>query len=266
MAKVKKERAVRTQLRLKQTEQAEQAAPEQATPMLDENKRRFVEERGRSIYKEYDDAAQDLEYIEGRLREYMDAASKYSAALTSAQLRLADLEASREELTQMQLDSFAAEYDKLCALPVVKSVECTSQHLIVHTGMMYIDDVYHDNGKTYRIGEFAVCLPFSPGTASVKLCNETKVYALRGGRGHHHPHVANNPADICWGNVGGAISTTVAKREYLSAVIIITQWLQSFGYWEQHKDWIQHFPLISMDQKREEQQAERTALGKGDTK
>ena len=237
-------------------------APTQADPMRDA----YVQACAKRMCIDYDKVMRDVDYAANYVRRYAEELQKYCLRLTAAQLRLANMEVPSMELDALQRAAFATEYDKLCELPLVERVECTKDALTVHTGMIYIDIPTHYDGKgthAYKIGKFAVRIPLD-AIYDIALENRKPPKGCRGCRGWHHPHIGRSATDICWGNVQGAIQTLHAKREYAALCSIILEWLQTFGYWGDHMDWIEHYPKVLQTDKykdKDEEAQDDTLVG-----
>lgn len=123
------------------------------------------------------------------------------SGLTDAAKRVRDAAVAYEERSMESMSAEIAqavarerirlEFDALCAMQRVKSVEITSNQLVVTTHMLYAE--FGD--QWYKIGAWVIKIPRSGDTDSIRIKP-----TARGYQDWPHPHV-NGDGVLCWGNV-----------------------------------------------------------------
>lgn len=179
---------------------------------------------------------------ERMINDHAKMISNYSQNMTRLQLELADLPHDDEALAKHIEESLLKEFDIIRKMPLVESITVSGDTITVHTSMIYITCAK----RTFRIGKFDIVYDGLNRYTQTKLINTTGLisngflYAKC-----HHPHAGDHVAGICWGNIGPAISTLVAKLEYATATGLIIEWLQNFSYWTYKPDWLTRFPEVT---------------------
>lgn len=132
----------------------------------------------------------------------------------------ADAEVYRLELSGA--DELGREFDELCRVYKVRSVEVKQKSIVVMTDMLYCVDPR--SGKRHEIGEFKITIPMD-SSSEVTWLNQTRTIKMDG-RTMHAPHVSSH-GRACFGNTQDLFPMLIRKREYASAVQLAIAFVES---------------------------------------
>ncbi|MCC6980998.1 MAG: hypothetical protein IT343_21940 [Candidatus Melainabacteria bacterium] len=132
----------------------------------------------------------------------------------------ADLEVYR--LEHSGSEELGREFDELCRVYKVLSVQVKQRTIVVTTDMLYCVDPR--SGKRHEIGEFKITIPMDNST-QVTWMNQTRTMRIDG-RTMHAPHVSAH-GHACFGNTQDLFPMLIKKREFASAVQVAIAFVES---------------------------------------
>lgn len=165
--------------------------------------------------------------VAGDVRHTQERVAATQQALVDA---IREEEAALRDLADVQVQAgeerarLATVFDELLKSPRVRFVRYQNGTISVYTTRVYI--VVQGRNPTengiYDIGDFRVDLYTSGGDGCVRMINLTR----HGPNNYHHPH-ADVHGKPCLGSLKEAIPRLIAKREYVTAVDLLLQYLHS---------------------------------------
>lgn len=162
---------------------------------------------------------------------------KYLQLLHNAELALANLDASDEELTELEWAKFQAEYKQILSVEHVQRVEVHDDRLSVHTDTVYLE---HE-GKRFRIGSMRVDLYYD-SLMRVTNTSDPRYPDLM----PHHPHVRDD-CTVCFGNIKEAVLELSAAGEYATLVQVVVQFLWQFNTDSSYYKYLLKWPVVDAD-------------------
>lgn len=132
----------------------------------------------------------------------------------------ADLEVYR--LEHSGSEELGREFDELCRVYKVRSVEVKQRTIVIMTDTLYCVDPR--SGKRHEIGEFKITIPMD-NSSQVTWMNQTRTMRIDG-RTMHAPHVSAH-GHACFGNTQDLFPMLIKKREFASAVQLAIAFVES---------------------------------------
>lgn len=148
---------------------------------------------------------------------------------------IADAEMYR--LEHSGAEELGREFDELCRVYKVRSVEVKQRSIVIMTDMLYCVDPR--SGKRHEIGEFKITIPMD-NKSEVTWLNQTRTIKMEG-RTMHAPHVSSN-GKACFGNTQDLFPMLIKKREYASAVQLAIAFVESVNTSDNWGKGITRFP------------------------
>lgn len=133
---------------------------------------------------------------------------------------IADAEVFR--LEHSGAEELGREFDELCRVYKVRSVEVKQKSIVIMTDMLYCVDPR--SGKRHEIGEFKITIPMD-SNSEVTWLNQTRTIQMES-RTMHAPHVSSR-GKACFGNTQDLFPMLIKKREYASAVQLAIAFVES---------------------------------------
>lgn len=147
----------------------------------------------------------------------------------------ADLEMYR--LEHSGAEELGREFDELCRVYKVRSVEVKQKSIVIMTDMLYCVDPR--SGIRHEIGEFKITIPMDY-SHDVTWLNQTRTIKMEG-RTMHAPHVSSH-GKACYGNTQDLFPMLIKKREYASAVQLAIAFVESVNTSDAWGKGISRFP------------------------
>jgi len=133
---------------------------------------------------------------------------------------IADAEVFR--LEHSGAEELGREFDELCRVYKVRTVEVKEKSIVIMTDMLYCVDPR--SGKRHEIGEFKITIPMD-ASSEVTWLNQTRTIKMES-RTMHAPHVSSR-GRACFGNTQDLFPMLIKKREYASAVQLAIAFVES---------------------------------------
>ncbi len=170
------------------------------------------------------------------------AAGKKDKPVTEEELSKALREAVNADSEMYRLEHSGAEelgreFDELCRVYKVRSVEVKQRSIVIMTDMLYCVDPR--SGKRHEIGEFKITIPMD-NSAEVTWLNQTRTIKMDG-RTMHAPHVSSH-GHACFGNTQDLFPMLIKKREFASAVQLAIAFVESVNTSDAWGKGITRFP------------------------
>jgi hypothetical protein len=134
-------------------------------------------------------------------------------------------------------EELGREFDELCRVYKVRSVEVKQKSIVIMTDMLYCVDPR--SGKRHEIGEFKISIPMD-NSSEVTWLNQTRTIQMDG-RTMHAPHVSSR-GKACFGNTQDLFPMLIKKREYASAVQLAIAFVESVNTSDAWGKGISRFP------------------------
>ncbi|MCC7531359.1 MAG: hypothetical protein IT342_22840, partial [Candidatus Melainabacteria bacterium] len=167
---------------------------------------------------------------------------KNDKPVTEQQLSRALREAVNTDAEMYRLEHSGAEelgreFDELCRVYKVRTVEVKEKSIVIMTDMLYCVDPR--SGIRHEIGEFKITIPMDT-SREVTWLNQTRTIKMES-RTMHAPHVSSN-GKACFGNTQDLFPMLIKKREFASAVQIAIAFVESVNTSDAWGKGISRFP------------------------
>ncbi len=167
---------------------------------------------------------------------------KNEKPITEQELSKALREVVNTDLEMYRLEHSGAEelgreFDELCRIYKVRSVEVKQKSIVIMTDMLYCVDPR--SGIRHEIGEFKITIPMD-ARSDVSWLNQTRTIQMDG-RTMHAPHVSSR-GKACYGNTQDLFPMLIKKREFASAVQLAIAFVESVNTSDAWGKGISRFP------------------------
>lgn len=168
-------------------------------------------------------------------------ASPFSEDELSKTLReAAGADAEVFRLEKSGSEELGREYDDLCRVYKVRSVEVKKSSIVIMTDMLYCVDPRSE--KRHEIGEFKITIPMDHHS-EVTWLNQTRTIKMDG-RTMHAPHVSSR-GQACFGNTQDLFPMLIKKREFATAVQLAIAFVESVNVSDSWGKGISLFPVAA---------------------
>jgi hypothetical protein len=168
-------------------------------------------------------ALHDVERERVRLRDQLETRrAELNRVSTELRSLSRELHLGRRKLSTLEAEAveqrarFERDYDELLELPGVRKVETVGSMIRVLTEPVVIEN----EGRRYRIGEFAIELGLDFGVRIVNLNNTSWA------TGWDHPHVQGGYP--CLGNLKEGVELLLGEFQLVPLVSLLLQFLESY--------------------------------------
>ncbi|MFC1656529.1 hypothetical protein ACFL14_00995 [Patescibacteria group bacterium] len=211
-------------------------------------KSRFVKICNRRMKREIDQATEEIDTSKRKIRAYQGELAKYIRLQQNATRK-------RDHLitqTDLNSDSFGAEFDRLLALPSVAQVQTEEDRVMIHTHTLFCTDPR--TNIVHEIGRFLITVHL--GTSGSEECIRWKNLTRRVD-GHdekmHAPHVFPE-GNACLGNMSQAIPRLVANYEITAIAIMAIKFIESVNIDDAAGKHIHKWPIADKSEIKESEQ------------
>jgi len=183
-----------------------------------------------------------------QIEGFLDNASKESTAAEARKaeealrqaLRVA--QASEKDLYQLEAspsEELGREFDELCSIPKVLSVQVNDKVIVVTTDTLYCVDTR--TRLRHEIGAFEIHIPTS-SSSSILWFNRTRHVQVADKQKMQAPHVAFN-GHACLGNTKDLFPMLINKRELATAVQLAIAFIESVNVDDRWGTHISKWPI-----------------------
>lgn len=131
-------------------------------------------------------------------------------------------------------EELGREFDELCRIHNVRSVEVKNNSIVLMTDKLYCVDPR--SNIRHEIGAFKIVIPFSH-ESQVQWLNQTRTIKIDN-RTMHAPHVSSN-GHACLGNMADVFPMLIKKREFASAAMVAIAFIEAVNVAD---TWGKHIP------------------------
>lgn len=131
-------------------------------------------------------------------------------------------------------EELGREFDEMCRIHNVRSVEVKNNSIVVMTDKLYCVDPR--SNIRHEIGAFKIVIPTSPDS-QVQWLNQTRTIKIDN-RTMHAPHVSSN-GTACLGNMADVFPMLIKKREFASAAMVAIAFIEAVNVAD---TWGKHIP------------------------
>lgn len=157
--------------------------------------------------------------------------------LSKALREAVNADAEMYRLEHSGAEELGREFDELCRVYKVRTVEVKEKSIVIMTDMLYCVDPR--SGIRHEIGEFKITIPMDT-SREVTWLNQTRTIKMES-RTMHAPHVSSN-GKACFGNTQDLFPMLIKKREFASAVQLAIAFVESVNTSDAWGKGISRFP------------------------
>lgn len=201
--------------------------------MRKRSRERYISECTRRFDKTLAGTKDTIERGHVAVRNLQEQIVRQIRETTGAERKLAQLEASRPEMTS----AYGKEFDRLLAVPKVKNVQVVDGVVKVFTDTLYCVDPR--SGKRHEIGAFRIEIVTSNG--DVRWHNLTRTVSAYW-EGSNAPHVSGS-GHACLGSMAEIIPELVGNYEFAALALVAIQFVESVNTDDPAGKYIDRWPV-----------------------
>lgn len=190
-----------------------------------------------------DDLAVRLGEAEEEFRTNREEIETAQSSLVAARQAQRVLLEPREERRESPEERFGLEFDKILAMPKVKSIEITDRTIIVYTKpLIALDD---RTSRRHRIGEIEITISIGQTNADYlkRAITYRNLSHPDGMGGMIAPHVSKS-AGPCYGNVTKGVLKLVNNYDYAALIMLLINFLESAKTNDAYGRHVSDFPVV----------------------